>query len=273
MHREVFDVECKHASERCGPDTMVRAGVTYRYVTDQLGSVRAVVDVATGAVVQAREYDAWGVVLYDTNPGFQPFGFAGGVTDGATGLVHFGARDYDPAVGRWISKDPSRWGGGENFYGYAHADPMNFIDIDGRNPIVAAGAVAGGAAAAAGQAVLGTIALDCLFNGCRGTATIIKFLSERLKPKAEVCEIPDVAPLPRPDPDELCRNVDFAPGIDIECIYECASDGARFSTFIFAHSNNNGRAAISERPSSGLRQRRPWLARPRRRLDVSGDDG
>ena len=37
--------------------------------------------------------------LRDTNPGFQPFGFAGGMYDAATGLVRFGARDYDAETG------------------------------------------------------------------------------------------------------------------------------------------------------------------------------
>lgn len=35
--------------------------------------MRQVVDVDTGAVVQELDYDVWGVVTRDTNPGFQPF--------------------------------------------------------------------------------------------------------------------------------------------------------------------------------------------------------
>ena len=42
------------------------------------------------------DYDAFGRVLADTAPGFQPFGFAGGLYDHDTGLVRFGARDYQP---------------------------------------------------------------------------------------------------------------------------------------------------------------------------------
>jgi RHS repeat-associated protein len=45
--------------------------------------------------------------LADTNPGFQPFGFAGDLYDQDTKLVRFGARDYNPAVGRWTAKDPT----------------------------------------------------------------------------------------------------------------------------------------------------------------------
>jgi RHS repeat-associated protein len=62
----------------------------------------------------------------------QPFGFAGGLWDRDTGLVRFGARDYDPQVGRWISKDPSRFHGGDtNLYVYAGNDPVDKVDLSG----------------------------------------------------------------------------------------------------------------------------------------------
>ncbi len=79
------------------PDYMERGGETFRLVTDHLGSVRLVVNADTGAIEQRIDYDPWGVVTQDTNPGFQPFGYAGGLYDPDTGLVRFGARDYDAA--------------------------------------------------------------------------------------------------------------------------------------------------------------------------------
>lgn len=57
----------------------------------------------TGEIMQSLTYSDWGQVIRDTNPGFQPFGFAGGLYDLDTKLVRFGARDYDPEVGRWTS--------------------------------------------------------------------------------------------------------------------------------------------------------------------------
>ena len=62
---------------------------------------------------------------------FQPFGFAGGIYDADTGLVRFGARDYDPEVGRWTSKDPIGFRGAVNFYMYVGNDPVNRVDPTG----------------------------------------------------------------------------------------------------------------------------------------------
>jgi RHS repeat-associated protein len=115
------------------PDLMVKGGKTYRIVTDQVGSPRAVVDVATGEVAQELDFDAFGNVTHDTRPGFQPFGFAGGLYDLDTKLVRFGARDYDPRTGRFLAPDPLRFGGGgTNLYGYALFDPVNLTDPSGQ---------------------------------------------------------------------------------------------------------------------------------------------
>ncbi|MHB1273346.1 MAG: RHS repeat-associated core domain-containing protein [Rhodanobacter sp.] len=111
------------------PDYMLKGGKTYRILKDLLGSPRLVVDTSTGQVVQAMDYDAWGRVIQDTNPGFQPFGFAGGLYDRDTGLIRFGARDYDPETGRWTAKDPLGFGGGDaDLYAYVGGDPLNNYD-------------------------------------------------------------------------------------------------------------------------------------------------
>jgi RHS repeat-associated protein len=111
------------------PDYLIKGGETYRILTDHLGSPRLVVNVATGIIAQRLDYDSFGSVVTDTNPGFQPFGFAGGLYDPATRLVRFGARDYDAETGRWTARDPILFAGGQaNLYIYAHADPLNRTD-------------------------------------------------------------------------------------------------------------------------------------------------
>ncbi|HLB36960.1 MAG TPA: RHS repeat-associated core domain-containing protein [Gemmatimonadales bacterium] len=117
------------------PDYMIKGGVTYRIVADHLGSVRLVVRATDGVVVQRIAYDEFGRELMNTNPGLQPFGYAGGLTDGQTGLIRFGARDYDPVSGRWTTKDPVRFAGQDtHLYSYVRDDPVNTVDITGLQP-------------------------------------------------------------------------------------------------------------------------------------------
>ncbi|MES9894740.1 MAG: RHS repeat-associated core domain-containing protein [Candidatus Thiodiazotropha endolucinida] len=114
------------------PEYMVKGGVVYRIISDHLGSPRLVVDTETSEIVQLVDYDAWGNVIQDTNPGFQPFGFSGGIRDNSTGLIRFGARDYNPETGKWTSKDPIKFEGNDtNLYAYINGNPVNFTDQSG----------------------------------------------------------------------------------------------------------------------------------------------
>ncbi len=117
------------------PDYMIASGVKYRIISDHLGSPRLVVKQSDGTVIQRMDHDEFGRVITDTNPGYLPFGFAGGLYDHQTSLVRFGARDYDPEVGRWTSKDPIRFEGEDtNLFGYVLNDPVNWVDTEGLKP-------------------------------------------------------------------------------------------------------------------------------------------
>ncbi len=125
------------------PEYMIRYGVIYRIISDQLGSPRLVVNVDTGDIVQRIDYDEFGIVIdcRDENGNqcgenwFQPFGFAGGLYEPTTKLVRFGERDYDPETGRWTQKDAIIDVLGQSvmgLYQYVGSDPINRIDPSGK---------------------------------------------------------------------------------------------------------------------------------------------
>jgi RHS repeat-associated protein len=158
----------------------VKGGGAVRRLHHAAGRVRLVLNAATGAVAQRLDYDAFGNVADDTSPGFQPFGFAGGLQDADTGLVHLGVRDYDPETGRWTTPDPIRFAGGDtNLYTYAGNDPVNGADPTG---LFDWNSFAAGVALGAVQAVRGlvdmvlpgvTTSIDNIIDGVRAIVDLV----------------------------------------------------------------------------------------------------
>lgn len=163
------------------PAYMVKDGKTYRIISDHLGSPRLVIDTQSGAISQRMDYDEFGRVIRDTNPGFQPFGFAGGVYDQHTGLVRFGARGYDSEIGRWVSKDPILFASrSTNLYTYALNDPVNLIDPDGQLILNVVSGVVGAtigaynayASGGSGNDIVGGALIGGLANAVSGKALV-----------------------------------------------------------------------------------------------------
>ena len=93
-------------------------------IADALGSVIASTN-ASAAATTINTYDEFG------RPGAGNvglFGFTGQMNLAAAGLMHYRARAYDPALGRFLQADPILFGGGMNLYAYVGNDPVNFID-------------------------------------------------------------------------------------------------------------------------------------------------
>ncbi len=115
------------------PSYLIKNNKTYKLVQDAgTGSIRYIVDPTNIYVVQELEYDEFGNIMRNSNPNYQPVLFAGGLYDEDTKLVKFGARDYDPTIGRWTTKDPIGFAGGDtNLYAYVGGNPMSYIDPTG----------------------------------------------------------------------------------------------------------------------------------------------
>jgi len=56
------------------------------------------------------------------------FWFSPESPDTETGFYYYGHRTYQPASGRWTSRDPIEEQGGENIYGYVGNDGVNKVD-------------------------------------------------------------------------------------------------------------------------------------------------
>ncbi|MDO8527212.1 MAG: RHS repeat-associated core domain-containing protein, partial [Deltaproteobacteria bacterium] len=82
-----------------------------------------------GNVVQTVRYDPFGNVNFLNGSDHNPFLFAGKQYDQSTGLYYFGARYYDPLLGRFLNRDPLYQG--TNHYTYAENNPLTGKDIFG----------------------------------------------------------------------------------------------------------------------------------------------
>jgi len=103
-------------------------GQTY-FLADALGSTIALTNTA-GAIQQQYSYDPYGnVTQSNATSGFtNPYQYAGREADGA-GLYYNRARYYSPGMGRFISEDPTGFGGGQlNLYAYVGSNPLSYID-------------------------------------------------------------------------------------------------------------------------------------------------
>lgn len=113
------------------PLAMEQKGRTYFYHADGLGSIVSLTD-QRGAVVQSYDYDSFGNMRQHGGEVKQPYGYTGREWDKETGLYYYRARYYDPVAGRFISKDPIGFAGGDvNLYRYVQNNPVNWVDPSG----------------------------------------------------------------------------------------------------------------------------------------------
>ena len=107
-------------------------------LVDNLGTVRdlAVYNAGTGVTSVANHivYDSFGNVVSQTNAAAVDcvFGYAGGVSDAATGEENFGRRWYDAITGRWTEPDFAGFAAGDpNLYRYCGNSPATHVDPSG----------------------------------------------------------------------------------------------------------------------------------------------
>jgi len=109
------------------PLAVAKGGNVYYYHADGLGSIVALTDWSE-ATVEGYSYDTFGRVERFGNAVQNTYGFTGREYDIETGLYYYRSRYYDPQTGRFISKDPIGFAGGD-------ANLYNYVDIVGKPPL------------------------------------------------------------------------------------------------------------------------------------------
>lgn len=123
-------------------------------------STRLVTDGTSGSLLSSILYQPYGATVQTTptNSGAYRSKFQGHELDQATGLYYFGARYYDPAIGRFITGDKQLGGSPTqqdafNRYAMVLNNPIAQFDPDGRTTFTKCGAVTATVGAAAGLGV------------------------------------------------------------------------------------------------------------------------
>lgn len=115
--------------------------ITTYYHNDALGSVVAASD-QSGQLLWRKEYAPFGEQLDSTAEG-EKLSYTGKEHDDVTGLTYYGARYYDPHLGRFMGVDPAGIDPGDPFtfnrYSYGNNNPYRFFDPDGRQTEQAGG--------------------------------------------------------------------------------------------------------------------------------------
>lgn len=105
------------------------------YLFDALGSVVATTDKA-GNVVRRYRYEPYGKEIGPVATDPNPWRYASGYYDHATGMLKFGTRYYMPNLARWTQTDPVKGQPTDprtlNPYVYVNDDPVNNNDPTGR---------------------------------------------------------------------------------------------------------------------------------------------
>ncbi|WP_407428015.1 DUF6443 domain-containing protein [Arcticibacter sp.] len=116
-------------------------GTSYKYeynLSDHLGNVRYSFDVSSGAtrVLQKDDYYPFGLRIARLVSGLEnKYLYNGKEIQEESNQYDYGARFYDPVIGRWTTPDPlaevnRRW----SPYNYTYNNPIRYTDPDGRCP-------------------------------------------------------------------------------------------------------------------------------------------
>lgn len=112
-------------------------GTFYVFHNDVLGSP-ALISNQKGEIVQKYLYEPFGSILASKGSNENRYTFTGKEYDRESDLFYFGARYYDPQIGRFLTQDLAQQDYENpqslNRYVYCQNNPLVFVDPDGNDP-------------------------------------------------------------------------------------------------------------------------------------------
>ena len=122
----------------CACEVGVAGETTTFFHNDAAGSALMATDI-NGGIVWRETYRPYGDrVIKSPKSSNNAIWFTGKPQDEQTGLSYYGARYYDPILGRFMSVDPAQISlenlHSFNRYAYANNNPYRYVDPDGRDP-------------------------------------------------------------------------------------------------------------------------------------------
>jgi RHS repeat-associated protein len=162
---------------------------------DHLGTPIAMTSGAFGQLEWSATYQPFGEAHSITGTESLSLRFPGQLFDPEAGFHQNWHRDYDPKLGRYLQSDPIGIAGGLNPYAYVDADPVNWVDPRGENPVLAA------------------IVACVRIPACRNAATALALatvaaVQRTLRPQGDFCPLPDW--FLNDNPDDDARNPKLA---------------------------------------------------------------
>jgi RHS repeat-associated protein len=102
-------------------------------IHDANGNVHGLTDRTSGQLTAEYEYSPFGQTLRSNGTFSQanPFRFSTKYTDNETDLINYGRRHYNPALGRFLGRDPIEEKGGLHLYAFVKNRPTNNWDKNG----------------------------------------------------------------------------------------------------------------------------------------------
>lgn len=99
----------------------------YAPIHDLQGNLAQLIPLHQEEELSTYFYSAFGEETL-TGPTLSPWRFSSKRSDPDTQLVYYGRRYYLPAMGRWLTPDPSGFTDGMNLYAFVHNDPLTHFD-------------------------------------------------------------------------------------------------------------------------------------------------